>query len=80
MTTWNYRVLRRVGGSGTTHYFTYAVHEVYYDDLGIVETWTEAPDGPLGDTLADLRADHRMMAEAFELPVLDYETGKEVEE
>ena len=77
MTTWNYRVMTRALPDGV---HTYAIHEVYYDDLGLVETWTEAPDGPMGDTLAELRSDHRMMAEAFELPVLDYETGKEVEE
>ena len=79
MTTWNYRVLRRIGGEGMTHYYMFAVHEVYYDDLGFVDGWTEMPDAPFGDTLDELRADYRMMAEALELPVLDYETGKEVE-
>ena len=75
MTTWNYRLMRR-DHSGDE---TLAVHEVFYDDDGKVEGWTEAPCHPMGATPVGLLDDFQQMLEAFDAPILDYETGKVVD-
>jgi len=68
--TWQYRVMRRKVGKEVV----YGIHEVYSRP----RTWTCDPMEPHGETLEELKADHKMMGEAFKLPVLDYKTGKRV--
>jgi hypothetical protein len=74
--SWQYRVMRSVGGRGTTHYYTYGIHEVYTGPKG----WTEASVGPHGDTLYELKRDLEMMLEALKKPVLDAKTGRVAKE
>jgi len=62
---WDYRVIRK--GE------EYAIHEVYYDDQGAVETCTVEPVGVAGDTLAELREDLAHYIRALDRPVLVYE-------
>ena len=61
---WNYRVV-----SGR---YAYGIHEVYYED-GKVALHTDNPIHPSGETLEELKADYKRMAEAFDKPVLDYD-------
>ena len=68
--TWQYRVLRSRWQSGRKWAYHYAIHEVYGDS----KNWTQDAMGPSGDTLAELKSDYEYMAEAFKLPVLDYQT------
>jgi hypothetical protein len=51
------------------------VHEVHYHNDGSVKTWTEDAVTPFGHDVSDLAWQVRAMAEAFEKPVLEYETG-----
>jgi hypothetical protein len=70
MSTWSYRVMRRQWCAAGD---SYGIYEVYDGT-----SWTEDPCWPSGNTLAELQADYKTMAEAFKLPVLDHETGKPI--
>ena len=59
---------------------TFAIFEVYYADDGEVVFWDDEPCAPFYNSEVDglswsLRQDYARMAEAFDRPVLDYETG-----
>jgi len=69
MTTWNYRVIRKVGPlSGDT---TYQIHEVYYREDGSIDCWTQQPVEPLGVSESQLRNDLHAFLAAFRQPVLE---------
>lgn len=70
--TWMYRVMRERWQFGKEWGYSYGVHEVYGG------AWTQESMELRGDTLAALKSDYEQMAEAFKLPVLDYETGKPI--
>jgi len=74
--TWTYRVMR------TEHVldkgYSYGIYEVYKGLGKKGPGWTEHAIAPRGETLAELRRDYGYMAEAFDLPVLDHETGKPI--
>ena len=67
--TWQYRVMRWLGDLG----YGYGIYEFYG-----IDGWTKDSMAPYGETLAELRADYELMAEAFRLPVLDWKTGKPI--
>jgi len=46
---WNYRVVVKDGNC--------SIYEVYYDDNGRIEAFTEEPVGPSGESLEELRQD-----------------------
>ena len=71
--SWTYRVMRKVEGR-TTKYYDYGIHEVYTEPKG----WTRDAVGPHGETLAELKRDLTAMRKALTLPVLDWDTGKEI--
>jgi hypothetical protein len=62
--TWNYRVMRREN--------TYAIYEVYYDNDGNMETFSEEPVCPMGESLEELRQDLEHYERALAQPTLDY--------
>ncbi len=64
---WNYRVVYRSGEEECP----YRIHEVYYDDNGRPEAWTENAVTPMGESLGELRNDCRYFLDAFRLPVLE---------
>ena len=65
--TWNYRVMQQ-----TKHGWTWCeIHEVYYDDNGVVCGWTADPCWPQGETSDELWDDIKLMREACAKPVLD---------
>jgi hypothetical protein len=74
---WNYRVVRKRNVSPDTKdervNYTYAIHEAYYDDNGYVGAITQDPIEPFGEDIEELRHVWVMMAEAFGLPILDFE-------
>lgn len=74
---WEYRVMRRAEGI-VTKYFTFGIHEVYYNKKGEIKTWTSESITPHGGTIEELRSDLRHMSLALKKRVLDYETGKEI--
>ncbi len=65
--TWNYRVIRQ----DTTDERSYEIREVYYDTRGDIETYTENPVCPSGETLEELVEDlEHMLADARSHAVL----------
>lgn len=75
--TWNYRIMRRREANGER---TFEIHEVYYgrDDRFVVG-WSKEAIAPLGTTCTEVHQDLVKMMEAFNKPVLDYETGRPIE-
>lgn len=69
--SWNHRVIRRKSGLGFEPEFIYAVHEVYYDENGEIDGWTEQPVSPAGDDLEQLSGDLSRFSAALRLPVLE---------
>lgn len=72
-TYWNYRVVRRTEQGETW----LALHEAYYQD-GAVMGITQDPVNVHGNDLEDLKAGYKLMKLAFNKPVLDYSTLKEL--
>ncbi|KHE93739.1 MAG: hypothetical protein SCABRO_00472 [Candidatus Scalindua brodae] len=72
MSHWNYRVIKKYHKETDTS--TYHIHEVYYSDDGIIESWTESAVEPMGETVDELREDIRFFTKAFQKPVLKEET------
>jgi hypothetical protein len=78
MGTWEYRVMRRVVKmpDGKDDEF-FGIFEVYYDEDGKTQGWTEAYAYPLGETLEELQDDVAHFMKALQLPVLDYHAAPE---
>jgi len=76
---WNYRVVRKrhiyadPRDKKEKVDYTYAIHEAYYDNNGFVGAITQDPIEPFGENIEELRHSWVMMAEAFGLPILDYD-------
>lgn len=71
--TWNYRLCRRTIGDD---YVTYGVREVYYDENGEPEGWTDVIDFS-GDTPGEVRRAMKLaLRDINERPILDI--GKEL--
>jgi|TARA_R110002167_G_scaffold117173_6_gene292959 hypothetical protein len=71
MSYWNYRVVSRED--------YYGVHEVHYDDDGQVEFLTEYAVTVTGDDVEELKWVLHHMEANLALPVINYETMKEIE-
>ena len=69
MSHWNHRVIRKHHSETDT--VTYQVHEVYYQENGAIEGWTENPVAPTGETAEELREDIRYFLRAFRRPILE---------
>ena len=88
--SWNHRIMRVMSDDGNTAH--YGIYEVYYDDEGNVEGWTESPTDVSAWGLTDedyeegIDSHHKAelgkclyyMRRALEQPILDYKTGKEI--
>ncbi len=48
MSFWNHRVIHKYHKESDSH--TYHIHEVYYNDKGSIEGWTESAMEPFGET------------------------------
>ncbi len=72
MSYWNHRVIHRYHDKTNSH--TYQIHEVYYDDKGTLEGWTESAVAPFGETPPELREDIRYLIKAFQKPILKPKT------
>jgi len=75
MSYWNYRVIRKRHLDSDN--ISYQVYEVYYDDKGKVESWTENPVEPYGETAEELREDIRYFLQAFRRPILELKEENE---
>ena len=69
MTSWNYRVIKKLDHSSQEH--IYQIHEVYYSTNGSVECWNDTAVEPMGVTVPGLRNDIQAFLAAFRLPVME---------
>lgn len=67
--TWNYRLMRHRGPGDE---ITLAVHEVYYDESGVPNGWTEKPVSFGGHTPEDVIESLRRAIEGCGKPILEY--------
>ncbi|OHD71510.1 MAG: hypothetical protein A2W19_16005 [Spirochaetes bacterium RBG_16_49_21] len=67
MSYWDYRVIRKTQNDAVS----YEIHEVYYNDKDEIESWTEEPVSPMGETCNELRNDIFYFMSAFRHPVLN---------
>lgn len=73
---WNYRVFRHANPDGSGFYM---IHEAHYVAAGEVSGWTENGAPVCADTKDEILSVIAMMADALAHPVLDADTGAEVE-
>lgn len=76
--SWNYRVVKKTTKIplGETD-ITYEIHDVYYDEnLDIVNIGRVS--FPMGDDIESLQWSLERMMEACKKPIIDYNTGEEV--
>ncbi|MBX0320280.1 hypothetical protein [Shouchella clausii] len=71
--TWNYRVVKEKKLTETEQeYEDFRVVEVYYNDIGEIEAWSDCPDIILKDwdDYEDLKETAKAVVHAFSEPVL----------
>lgn len=69
--TWNNRVVRKRNTLPNGEEFSYyEIHEVHYEDRKAI-AMTEGSVSPYGDTLEELKADYKQIAEAFKAPIIE---------
>jgi len=54
---------------------TFQIHEVYYAEDGIIESWSTEPVKPMGESVSELREDIRYFLSAFRRPILQQSEG-----
>jgi len=62
---WNYRVVNKNGCFG--------IHEVFFGDNKKIGATTEDPIEPFGETETELKDHYKLMGEAFNAPVINYD-------
>ncbi len=74
MSTWDHRVVRRnyEYGSGQSEEI-FAIHEVYYNNAGEIESMTENPTIPIGNDLEELKKVLENFMTALSKPVIEYD-------
>ena len=77
MSYWNHRVIKHtkttvIGVAEETETW-HAIHEVFYDDAGHPNGYTENEVSPFGETLLELSEDIKRFADALSKPVLVHE-------
>jgi len=81
MSGWNYRVFQRI----YNHKYLlepetlYEIREAYYDENGDISGWTQTPD-VIAHSLEDLKLTLNKMLESCDKPMIDENTGEEVDE
>ena len=70
MTHWNYRLMKRENDKGEVFY---GVHEVYYDENGDIEGWSEESVTPVGESKDELKKTLTDLVKALDEEILDYD-------
>jgi hypothetical protein len=71
--TWDYRVIKHTDEGEVS----YQIHEVYYDENQIIESWTENSIKPYGETPVELKEDILMQLQACQKLVLELNLCKD---
>jgi hypothetical protein len=76
--SWNYRVIMEEASDNKLFgEDSYTIREVFYDDDGEIEFWSDEGCSPYGNTFQEVADDFDLMAAAFELPVLKIEKDED---
>lgn len=77
--SWNYRIFKRIHRNKYLHEqeTLYEIRETYYDKDGNINGWAETPD-VIGDSVDELKGTLEKMLLACDKPVVEYNTGEEV--
>ena len=72
---WRYQVVYRTIDSGESTHMEYSICEVYLDDTGKLESWTESPRmTPYGESSVELISDLKtMMTDAEKWKAVDFD-------
>lgn len=73
--SWNHRVVKHMEDSSPW----FAIHEIYYDPDGKIDTWTD-PIEPYGEDQAELWKDLIQFCGAFDRPTLTMTRDEKGEE
>jgi hypothetical protein len=65
--TWDYRIIKH----DTVKSGHFAIHEVYYDDKGNVEAWTEEPIEIIGSSKSEIVKDMEYIISDIKQPILN---------
>lgn len=76
---WNYRVIKTTYNINGDPQYTYAVHEVYYDENKFPDLWTKEPVAFSGDSVEDLNLFVEYLQKALKAPVLEVTGNRLVE-
>jgi hypothetical protein len=75
---WNYRVIMEPATKNDIFgEDSYTIREVFYDDDGEIEFWSDEGCAPCGTSFQEVADDFDLMAAAFELPVLQIVKDKD---
>jgi metal-sulfur cluster biosynthetic enzyme len=70
MSTWNYRVMKKLNEQGE---YEFGIYEVHYDDNDKVISHTMDPITPVCPSAEKLEEEIEIMKKAFKLDILNYE-------
>lgn len=67
---WNFRIVKKLDGENQS----FGIHEVHYDEYGVPKSVTENPISFFTETYHGLQWNLDRITEAFDKPVLDYDS------
>jgi hypothetical protein len=77
--SWSYRVIKQVTKIPLGDMdISYGIHEAYTDENGDIVNISEKPSYAIGDDTESLKWQLERMMEACKKPVIDYNTGEEM--
>ena len=71
--SWDYRIVRKATAFNGKKYYSYGIHEIYYDNRNRVVAVTEDPVQPTGETVMELIKDVYLMLVGMGKPILDWD-------
>ena len=79
--SWNYRITKEIRHHKYLHEpeTLFGIREVYYDENGDVSGMSEMPD-IIAESVDELKNILEKMTECCDKPVIDYNTGEEIQE
>lgn len=77
---WNHRIMKRTHQIGEVSEVEYGMYEVYYTEDDVPDGWSTEPINMTSEDLVGFKTLMEKYQMALDKPVLDYETGKLVEE
>ena len=75
MSTWNHRVVRHKGEGQEPDW--YAIHEVYYNDVGNITGITANKVAPFGESKSEINSELTNMLAACNKKIIDFDTSEE---